>query len=53
MSSGEQQMIRLQKEVAELRSAVDVKAKELEVKVRYGVVISADRRNKKQKFDWS
>uniref|UniRef100_A0A3B4V2T9 Family with sequence similarity 81 member B n=1 Tax=Seriola dumerili TaxID=41447 RepID=A0A3B4V2T9_SERDU len=32
MSSGEQQMIRLQKEAAELRSAVDVRLKELEVK---------------------
>ncbi|XP_022608255.1 protein FAM81B [Seriola dumerili] len=35
MSSGEQQMIRLQKEAAELRSAVDVRLKELEVKLRH------------------
>ncbi|XP_074494385.1 protein FAM81B isoform X2 [Sebastes fasciatus] len=33
MSSGEQRVIRLQQEVAELRSAVDVRLKELEVKL--------------------
>ncbi|XP_035514945.1 protein FAM81B [Morone saxatilis] len=33
VSSGERQLIRLQQEVAELRSAVDVRLKELEVKV--------------------
>lgn len=33
MSSEEQQMIKLQQEVTELRLAVDVKLKELEVKV--------------------
>ncbi|XP_044051201.1 protein FAM81B isoform X2 [Siniperca chuatsi] len=33
VSSGEQQLISLQKEVAELRSAVDVRLKELEVKL--------------------
>lgn len=36
MSSGEQRRIRLQQEVAELRSAVDIRLKELEVKVRNG-----------------
>lgn len=39
MSSGEQQMIRLQQEVTELRSAVDVKLKEVEVKVRDGTSV--------------
>lgn len=34
MSSGEQQMIRLQQEVTELRSAVGVQLKGLEAKVR-------------------
>uniref|UniRef100_A0A3B4ZDC5 Family with sequence similarity 81 member B n=1 Tax=Stegastes partitus TaxID=144197 RepID=A0A3B4ZDC5_9TELE len=34
VSSGEQQVIKLQKEVAELRAAVGVQLKELEVKVR-------------------
>lgn len=36
VSSGEQRRIRLQQEVAELRSAVDIRLKELEVKVRNG-----------------
>ncbi|XP_071338741.1 protein FAM81B isoform X2 [Trachinotus anak] len=35
VSSGERQMTRLQKEVAELRSAVDVRLKELEVKLHH------------------
>ncbi len=36
MSSGKRQLTRLQQEVAELRSLVDVRFKELEVKVRDG-----------------
>lgn len=36
VSSGERQLIRLQQEVAELRSAVDVKLKEMKEKVRDG-----------------
>ena len=32
-------MIRLQQEVAELRSAMDVRLKELEVKVRHGASV--------------
>lgn len=39
MSSGERQLIRLQQEVAELRSAADVRLKELEVKVRDGASV--------------
>lgn len=51
MSSGEPRMIGLQKEVAELRSAVYVKVKELEAKVRCGVLLLTkmfDTTNKKQ-----
>lgn len=39
VSSGERRMIGLQQEVAELRSAVDVRLKELEVKVRDGALV--------------
>ena len=39
MSSGDRQLIRLQQEVSGLRSAVDVRFKELEVKVRDGASV--------------
>lgn len=39
MSYGERKMIRLQQEVAELRSAVGVRLKEMEVKVRDGASV--------------